>query len=295
MEPRDDLLRASCFSALDVLRARLSDTLPLRGAIDQGFRFNDRRVPFLNYQKGIYRSAEQIGPAALSVLTSSKSPYGADEEADDGYWYAFRQGDAGSRDNATLRAAHELQVPIVYFRSFQPGWYTPIYPVFVDRIDDFRSRVFLTPGVQSPITGAEPVAGVAKEYAMTTTRRRLHQGRFRGLVMQAYAEKCTICRLKEPRLLEAAHIRADTHPDSHSTVKNGLSLCSIHHKAYDEALIGIDPDFTVHVAHDLLEERDGPMLELIKTSHATTITLPRREQDRPDRELLAERFERFTG
>ena len=295
LEARDELLRAAAFSALDVLCARLGETLPLKGGIDQGFVFNGKRVPFLNYQKGIYRSAEQMGPAALSVLTSSKSPYGADEEAADGYWYAFRAGPGGSRDNAALRAAHHLQVPLAYFRSFQPGWYTPIYPVFVDHVDDFGSRVFLTPGIQSPLVGAEPTSGVTREYAMTTTRRRLHQGRFREMVMRAYAEKCTICRLKEPRLLEAAHIRADAHPDSESIVSNGLSLCSIHHKAFDETLIGIDPDYRVHVAQGLLGERDGPMLELLKTAHGTTITAPRDERLRPDRELLAERFERFAA
>lgn len=297
MDARDDLLRAAAFSALDVLRARLGDTLPLRGGLADGFNFNGRRVPFFNYQKGIFKAGEQLGTAALSVLTSARSPYQHDEETDAGYWYAYRAGAAGTRDNEALRAAHRLQVPIIYFRSFQKGWYTPIYPVFIEQDDPIQQRVFLSPGI-APATGfAEPTApdGVVREYAMATTRRRLHQGRFRSLVMRAYAEKCTICRLKEPRLLEAAHIRADAHPDSLSVVSNGLSLCTIHHRAYDESLIGIDPDYRVHVARDLLEEHDGPMLELLKTAHGTGITVPRSEDLRPDRELLAERFERFVG
>ncbi len=136
--------------------------------------------------------------------------------------------------------------------------------------------------------------GFNREYAMTISRRRLHQGRFRGLVMQAYPEGYTICRLKEPRLLEAAHIRADAHPDSESVVTNGLSFCSIHHRAYDESLIGIDADFTVHVAPALLAEKDGPMLELLKVAHRELIVLPRRAEHYPNRELLAERFERFS-
>ena len=36
------------------------------------------------------------------------------------------------------------------------------------------------------------------------------------------------------------------------------------------------------------------MLELLKTFHRTPISLPRRETSRPDRELLAERFDRFA-
>lgn len=293
-DARDDLLRAAAFSALDVLRVQMGDTIPLRGGLAEGFVFDGRRVPFFNYQKGIYKAAAQSGPAALSVLTTSSSPYGADEETEDGYWYAFRAGDKGSRDNESLRAAARLQVPIIYFRSFQSGWYTPLYPMFVEQVDEHAQRVLLTPGIQSPLGFAEPTEGVPREYAVTVTRQRLHQGRFRGMVMQAYAERCTICRLKEPRLLDAAHIRADAHPDSRSVVTNGLSLCSIHHRAYDEAMIGIDPDYRVHVAHDLLEEKDGPMLDVLKAAHGATITLPRRTAQHPDRELLAERFERFV-
>jgi putative restriction endonuclease len=112
-------------------------------------------------------------------------------------------------------------------------------------------------------------------------------------VIPAYAEKCTICRLKERRLLDAAHIRADAHPDGAASISNGLSLCTIHHRAYDEDLVGIDADYKVHIAPRLLEDEDGPMLELLKTFHRRPISLPRRDTSRPDRELLAERFERF--
>jgi hypothetical protein len=37
------------------------------------------------------------------------------------------------------------------------------------------------------------------------------------------------------------------------------------------------------------------MLELLKTFHGGRIVAPRREAARPDRELLAERFERFAA
>ena len=38
---------------------------------------------------------------------------------------------------------------------------------------------------------------------------RVHQARFRGRVLPAYGERCAICRLKESRLLDAAHIAGD--------------------------------------------------------------------------------------
>ena len=45
-------------------------------------------------------------------------------------------------------------------------------------------------------------------------------------------------------------------------VSNGLPLTKIHHAAFDADLIGIDPDFRVHVSDRLLEIHDGPFLEL---------------------------------
>ncbi len=78
-------------------------------------------------------------------------------------------------------------------------------------------------------------------------------------------------------------------------VSNGLSLCTIHHRAYDQDLIGVSPDHTVHVARQLLDEEDGPMLELLKGSHGATIDAPTRRSFQPDRERLGLRFERFQA
>jgi putative restriction endonuclease len=72
-----------------------------------------------------------------------------------------------------------------------------------------------------------------------------------------------------------------------------VSLCSIHHRAFDQNLIGISPDYDVHVSRGLLEEDDGPMLDVLKGFHRQRIHLPSRPSQRPDRERLAVRFERF--
>jgi putative restriction endonuclease len=78
-------------------------------------------------------------------------------------------------------------------------------------------------------------------------------------------------------------------------VSNGLSLCSIHHRAFDQNLVGISPDYKVHVSRQLLDDDDGPMLELLKAFHREPILLPRRLGSRPDRAQLAVRFERFAS
>jgi putative restriction endonuclease len=134
---------------------------------------------------------------------------------------------------------------------------------------------------------------VERRYAVRETRVRLHQAVFRGRVLRAYANTCTICRLKESRLLDAAHIAGDLELNGEPVVPNGLSLCSIHHRAFDQQLVGVTPEYTVHISSRLLEEEDGPMLELLKQFHTVPILVPKKAALKPDRERLAERYERF--
>jgi putative restriction endonuclease len=294
----DDALRASCFASLDVLCATHGEDVPYKGGLDTGFAFRGRRVPFLSPQKGIYRAAAQGGPAALSINTSAASPYD-DEETADGFFYAYRDGSIDQPDNRALRAAYAQAVPLIYFIATQPGRYKPLYPAYVIEDDPVTRRVLVSPGrMVGPVDERNPMLlddPLDRQYAVRETRVRLHQARFRGRVLLAYANRCTICRLKEARLLDAAHIVGDLDAKGEPLVSNGLSLCSIHHRAFDQDLVGIAPDYTVHVARRLLDDEDGPMLELLKGFHENTIEVPSRRNWKPDRERLAERFDRFTA
>ncbi|WP_439400453.1 HNH endonuclease (plasmid) [Bradyrhizobium sp. PMVTL-01] len=73
-------------------------------------------------------------------------------------------------------------------------------------------------------------------------------------------------------------------------MSNGIPLSKIHHAAFDAHLIGIDPDYRLHVSDRLLAQNDGPMLEALKWLHGNTIHLPGRAKDLPDRDRLAMRF-----
>jgi putative restriction endonuclease len=295
---QDDALRSSCFASLDVLCAKHGEDVPYVGGLDQGFPFRGRRVPFLSRYNGIHRAAAQEGPAALSINTSANSPYD-DEAVDDGFLYAYRSGAIDQPDNRALRSAFALAVPIVYFVATRPGWYKPLYPCYVVADDPAARRVLVAPGkMAGPVDERDPILledPLERRYGVREARVRLHQARFRGRVLVAYESRCTICRLKEARLLDAAHIVGDADDRGEPTVQNGLSLCSIHHRAFDQDLVGVAPDYTVHVSRRLLDDEDGPMLELLKAFHTKTIELPARRSWLPDRERLAARFERFDA
>jgi putative restriction endonuclease len=163
--------------------------------------------------------------------------------------------------------------------------------------DPAALRVLIQPGGwRGPIDEREPSViddPIERRYVVRETKVRVHQARFRGRVLPAYRDQCAICRLKELRLLDAAHIVGDLELRGDATVANGISLCSIHHRAFDQHLVGIDPDYKVQVSRRLLDDEDGPMLELLKDFHTQPLAVPRASAHRPDRERLAERFERF--
>jgi len=197
-----------------------------------------------------------------------------------------------------LRAAFELAVPIVYYVATRPGWYKPVFPCFIIDDDPAALSVLVEPGtMRGPLDDRAPARiadPIERRYVVRQTKVRVHQRRFRGQVLPAYRDQCAICRLKELRLLDAAHIVGDLEGRGDAVVSNGVSLCSIHHRAFDQDLIGIDADYTVRVSSRLLEEDDGPMLELLKGFHAHPLIVPQPSALRPDRERLAERFERFV-
>ena len=70
--------------------------------------------------------------------------------------------------------------------------------------------------------------------------------------MQAYGGRCAVSGLPEARLLDAAHIVADSDElMGHAMAPNGIPLSKIYHAAYDAHLVGIDPDYRLHMSPQL--------------------------------------------
>ena len=249
--------------------------------------------------KGIHRAKEQVGPGALTLLTVINGPY--DDFADFGggaIVYRYRAGSPDQPDNAAMRAAFELQAPLIYFRGVGPGQYQVVAPMFIAADDPAAGLVRLEVGLPHQDTQGEGIvssAGARKEqFAMVA--RRLDQVRFRRDVLRAYRSRCAVCSLKEPQLLEAAHIIRWASSSEVAAVVNGIALCAIHHLAYDRNLLGIDPTGVVHIGQRLLHEVDGPMLKTgLQGFHGGKILQPTRPEERPAPDRLALRFEEFSA
>lgn len=297
--PDPDLtLRQAAVARARELAQIYDDLVPL-ARLREGFEHDGRRVSFGSFYKGIHRSTTQRGPAALTLTTSLKDPYAdAFDTAGGSFTYAYRAGAIDQADNHALRAALELQTPLVYFRALAPGQYLVVAPMFVTADDPAARVVVLEPGL--PVQDMQPgglVSGAdVRAYATREARFRLHQQRFKLDVMRAYQHRCAICTLRERELVQAAHIVPDSEAEGVAAVINGLALCAIHHLAFDRNLLGIDPQGVVHIADRLLHEIDGPMLRTgLQGFHGGRIALPRRPEDRPDPHRLELRFERFAS
>jgi putative restriction endonuclease len=217
-------------------------------------------------------------------------------EGDETIDYAFMGKDPNAADNRWLRDAFEHQVPIIYFLGIAPGRYQAILPAFISGWDAKALKARVEFGLPDAQNLAPPETAIERRYALRAIKRRLHQASFREAVISAYNGRCAVSRLPEPILLDAAHIVADQDERlGHPVVPNGLPLSKIHHAAFDAHLIGIDPDYRLHVSERLLGQKDGPMLDVLKNLNGATIHLPSRTKDYPDRDRLAVRFERFKA
>lgn len=274
-----------------------------------GFLFRGERIPFVNPQRGIFK------PRVMRFLLSIRTVYprtGARVWYDDQRRvhqqihsgeelidYAFMGSDPDAADNRWLKEAMEAQVPVIYFLGIAPGRYTAIYPTFI--ADWSASKLAAKIGFSTPLISTKSAvtipAAPERRYALRLVSQRLHQATFREAVLTAYGGRCAISRLPERRLLDAAHIVADRDELlGQPLVANGLPLSKVHHAAFDANLVGIDPDYRVHVSDELFAMNDGPMLEQgIKAMRGKTLLMPAREVDRPDRDRLAARFELYRA
>lgn len=273
----------------------------------KGFMFEGVRIPLVNPQRGIFKPRQMRyllsirtvfpRPGAKVWYDDQRHVHSQLYQSTDFVDYAFMGKDPEAADNRWLREAFEKRIPIIYFIGISPGRFTAIAPSYVGGWNPEMLKASI--GFGDPNTYDEaryPDTEPARRYALQTVQQRLHQASFRQAVIMAYDGRCALSGLPEPLLLDAAHIISDKHEVlGQPIVPNGIPLSKIHHAAFDAHLIGIDPDFRMHVSARLLDQKDGPMLEAMKQLDKRIIRLPPRTQDRPDRDRLAMRFEIFRA
>jgi putative restriction endonuclease len=299
----DASVRRAAFAWLEARVAADGDVLP-RALLAYGFDYQGRRVPLLGPQ-GIFKPA--ILDVPISITTVPSGPYDDGYLSDDLIEYRYRGEDPQHRDNRGLRQAMQDRTPLVYFYQVTRGRYLAVWPVFIVgdspgtltftvQVDDREALLYERGARWQGDHTAESPDEARRAYITSVLRQRIHQRAFRERVLRAYREQCAMCRLRHSELLDAAHIIPDGEPDGDPIVANGLSLCKLHHAAFDRNFLGVRPDYTIEVRRDILEETDGPMLlHGLKEMHQRRLWVPRSAAQRPTEARVERRYERFLA
>jgi putative restriction endonuclease len=241
-----------------------------------------------------------ISITTVPIVEGKPQPY-EDELSDDGVIrYRYRGEDANHPDNLGLRRAMQRRIPLIYFFGIRPGRYMPVWPVYI--VGDNPSSLTFTVQVGEKRNILASVTGriveeseAVRAYRTITVQQRLHQQSFHDRVIEAYRQSCAVCRLHHTELLDAAHILPDSHPKGEPWVSNGLSLCKLHHGAFDSYILGVRPDLVIEIRKDVLDESDGPMLMhgLQQCHNQRLAVIPTANRLKPNKDFLEERYEMF--
>lgn len=298
-----DGLRAA---AIDWLEMRTdSGREPLTREDLSDFHFAKSETRLIAPMQGIWKPGNYS--AALSFRTSYTAPgetppYEDSTGVDGRFRYKWRGTDPNHPENVGLREALNNHLPLIWFRGVAqgPARYQVIAPVFiVDEEPEHQQFVFVAAEDAQAAFELSNSAHetVARRYLNRMAKARVHQPVFRSMVLSAYENRCTVCMLAHPSLLDAAHIVPDNDERGVASVVNGLAMCKIHHAAFDRYFLGIRPDYVVEIRHDLLEEVDGPMLKHgLQELHGNSLmTVPKSPRQRPERDLLEHKYEQFRN
>ena len=299
----DTAVRLAAFEHVRLLRG-LHHPLPGR-LLQAGFRLGGKQIHLVN-PRGIFKPRQMDHVLSIRTpfpepgkkvhyedqLTAHRQIFENEEAVD----YSFMGTDPSAAENQWLRTAFEKEIPVIYFLGVAPRHYEALMPTFIRGWDASSLNVKLVFGLPDQDGPKVPQNGVERRYALRIVKQRLHQTTFREAVIAAYDGRCAVSGLPERQLLDAAHIVADKNELlGQPVVPNGMPLSKLHHAAFDRHLIGVDPDYRLHVSQRLLGKKDGPILEALKKLDGGRIRLPDYESHLPDRDRLAQRFDLFKA
>ncbi|MCR1785391.1 HNH endonuclease [Nocardioides carbamazepini] len=294
---RELAIRHAAFAWLDRQRAAGKETFTQ--ADTSGLSLAGETIRLMPTQQGIWKPGQLT--AALSVRTvyrpeGSNRPYDDAVGTDGFYRYKMRGSDPNHFENRALREAMLERLPLIWWLGIQGGGYSALYPIYLvgEEAADLQFVVDIDAVPQTDVTWPAVELELDPSYRQQLTKRRLHQRPFRAAVLRAYRTSCAVCSFRHSDLLDAAHIHEDG-AGGRPVVTNGLTLCKMHHAAYDRQILGITPDYEVRINAEVLHEVDGPMLRHgIQEFHGKPLmVLPTRRTERPDRELLDGRYQAF--
>lgn len=294
----DGAIRLTLFTFLGNLQREYPDGIPSAKIIE--FSFNGERIRPLDPRKGIRKIKELSAALAFRtkyVRSVEQAPYDDHVGADGLLRYKWQGENGQHSDNRAMREAMVSKRPLAYFLGVGEGLYDAIFPVYVVAEEQEKQQFVVSFEYPLDAISNGATTAFARRYAHRSVQARLHQPLFRRRVLDAYRHACAVCRLAEQKLLDAAHIIGDTEVGGDPVIQNGMSLCKIHHAAFDQYIIGIRPhDLVVQVHPDVMLKHGGAMLEHgLKATRGQRLATPQNSSDWPDPDRLERRYRAFLA
>ena len=180
--------------------------------------------------------------------------------------------DAGNREVIRQTLIH------VYLLDFKGG----IEGLIADRQQITKYEQSLIGEVEHPFSPQKPTTPTSEE-------EPIRSAGFRQAIMGLYDYTCAVCQLHIVTMdgesaTDAAHIipfRISKNDD----VRNGISLCKLHHWSFDKGLISLSETYQVLVSPLMSDQR--PTEWMLTELQDKSILLPEREQLYPAQHALA--------
>ena len=297
----DFAIRLAAAQALSRLSDRFQGAIPW-SALAPGFRFQNRQIRFASKAIGIFkpRDTEAVLSIRTSIPRGTRAPRYVDqvqEDTGDGLLaYDMEGKDPHNPRSKLLLEAFRAKTPLIYLQGIDPALYVAHFPVYVEDWDSGTGSTRIAFGL--PFVDQAEMAVPSRDqqrYTRTLSKARVHQAQFREDVLGAYSKQCALTGIGSPELIVAAHIIPHAEGGK-PVVQNGLCLSHLHHAAYDAHLIGIDPDFRIHVAQRLhMNESNAFVKGSFDDLSGRRIALPQNQIHYPRPEALEERFLQFKA
>ncbi|QWS34918.1 HNH endonuclease [Curtobacterium aetherium] len=173
------------------------------------------------------------------------------------------------RDTAEIEAtvrAYELAVPVFVILPGKTTTTRAVRRAIVEEVNRDSGSVLIT-FIDDEVLPPAPSTGIHAEFELVLDdeetrwqrrRARPNQARFAFAVMARYGARCAVCDISASPVLEAAHVRPNSLKGS-DDARNGLPLCSNHHRLFDKGWFGIDPVSTKIVFRDDSQREHVPI------------------------------------
>ena len=178
--------------------------------------------------------------------------------------------------------------------AFRPDFFVE-YIKSLEPLHDFgqsaKDLTVLSEVAENPeINEAEiQIKNVVRKTTVISLSKKLRDVSFRRRVLTAYSFHCAMCGI-QLKLVEAAHIIPVNHEMGTDETRNGIALCALHHKAYDQALVTINTDYAIQVnrfqAEELQIQKLSDGLAKFSQDLRPLIILPPAISDRPHIEYI---------